>query len=86
VIAQHLSYVAHPERKRGRIVDDDVPLLSFEWLDLMQLPITLKLRHALRQTLIAASAVEDSHAVPARQRVPHLVRTGEACAAQDENL
>jgi len=50
------------------------------------IPIADQLGHSAGQYVVAAAAVEHSHVVPALQRIPHLVRTSQTGAAQNEHV
>src|SRR5689334_18412489 len=83
---QDFRGVLHPEGKRRRVVDYDMPILALERIDLVQVPITDQLRHAFRQSVVATATVEHRHLVAAGQRIPHLMWPGQSRSAEDEDV
>ncbi len=87
VAGQHLAGIAHPERQAGGVVDAHVPLATGQRLQVTRIAIAEQLLHLARPfRRRPLAAIEQRHLVPARQRVVHLERTGEAGAAEDEDV
>ena len=65
VVLEDLAHILHPERQAGRIVDHDIPFLTLERRHVARVAIALELHHALGQTIVSPTAIEDGNLVAA---------------------
>ena len=82
-VLEQLRRLAHPLRIRCRIVDDGVPFLADERLE-VAIAIAREPYDFVRQIRLTTSAREDRDAMAARNRVTHEMRTDEPRSAKDE--
>src|SRR5439155_9298149 len=85
VALQNLSGVSHPRWKRRRIIDNYVPLATFQRVE-FAIAIANELFDFVRQFAgVRFAAVERRDLMSAAQRVLHLIWTGESRAAENQN-
>jgi hypothetical protein len=80
---QHTSGVANPSRQRGRIVDADVPVATFQRFE-VAVAVAEQLLDGTGPSLLLTTAVEDRDVMSPGQRLADLVRADETGATQDQ--